>query len=161
MMYSINVRPTVAADADAINGIARRAAVFSQEEVEAVADLLTFYLTTEEQDEFLFLSAESDGQVLGFACYGRIVLTKRNYELNWIATDPEAGRRGVAALLLGEVERIARDNGARYLNLETSATAPYAPARAFYARQGYEVAGRIKDYYDDGDDMLIYRKEVG
>ena len=97
---------------------------------------------------------------MGFACYGRVALTQKNYELNWIATAPDAARRGVAGALLHAVEEIARAHGARFLNLETSATSPYAPARAFYDRHGYAVVARLPDYYADGDDMLIYRKAL-
>ncbi|MBI5876278.1 MAG: GNAT family N-acetyltransferase [Chloroflexi bacterium] len=156
----IQVRPTTRADAEAINRIAASVTVFSAEEVRAVGELLDLFFTDHAQDEFLFISAEDDGRVVGFACYGRIALTARNYELNWIATDPQAGRRGVAAALIGEVERIAREAGARYVNLETSATSPYAPARAFYDRQDYQIVARIPDYYSDGDEMLMYRKLV-
>jgi len=156
----ITVRATTRDDAAAIAGIASRVAVFSAEETGAVDELLDLYFTDHEQDEFLFISALDDGRVAGFACYGRIALTARNYELNWIATDPTAGRRGVAAALLDEVERVAIAAGARYVNLETSATPPYAPARAFYARHGYQIVARIPDFYADGDEMLMYRKAV-
>ncbi len=156
----LTVRATTSDDAEAVMRIAAGVTVFSAEEVRAVGELLDLYFSDREQDEFLFITAANDGIVLGFACYGRIALTARNYELNWLATDPQAGRRGVAAALLGEVEAIARSAGARYVNLETSASPPYAPARAFYARQGYTIAARFPDWYTDGDEMLIYRKEL-
>lgn len=156
----LTVRGTTRDDAEAIMQIAAGVSVFSDDEVSAVGELLDLYFGDEEQDEFLFLTADDDGRVAGFACYGHIALTARNYELNWLATDPQAGRRGVAAALLNEVEAVARAAGARYVNLETSATAPYAPARAFYARQGYQIVARIPDWYSDGDEMLIYRKEL-
>ena len=154
------VRPSIAADRDAINRIAARVGVFSADEVRTVADLLDIYLSDAGQDEFLFLSAVIDGRVAGFACYGPIALTARNYELYWLGTDPDAGRRGAASALLNAVERIALSRGARFVNLQTSATPPYAPARKFYVRQGYSVAARLPDYYSDGDEMVLYRKEL-
>jgi ribosomal protein S18 acetylase RimI-like enzyme len=156
----LTVRATTRDDADGIMQIASGVAVFSDDEVAAVAELLELYLGDGAQDEFLFITAGDDGRAVGFACYGHIALTARNYELYWLATDPQAGRRGVAAALLGEVEAAAQASGARYVNLETSATEPYAPARSFYARQGYAIVARIPDWYSDGDDMLIYRKEL-
>lgn len=154
------VRPTVASDADSILAIVEQGGVFNDEEAVVVGELLDYYYRHDEQDEYLFLTADDDGRVLGFACYGRIALTRRNYELNWIATDPYARRGGIGSALLQTVEALSRQRGARYLNLETSSLEPYAAARAFYDRHGYLVVARIADYYDDGDDMLIYRKAL-
>ncbi len=154
------VRPTTRADVEALANIVERGGVFNAEEAETVRDLLDYYFRKAEQDEYLFLTAEHDGRVLGFACYGRIALTRRNYELNWIAADRNSLRSGVGSALLRAVENLSRERGGRYLNLETSASEPYAPAQAFYVRHGYTVVARIPDYYADGDDMLMYRKAL-
>lgn len=156
----MEIRPTIRADTDAIIALVAGGGVFTDEEVDAVQGLLDFYFRTPDQDEYLFITADDDGRVAGFACYGRIALTKKNYELNWIAAAPDTLRRGAGTLLLRAVEDLSRERGGRFLNLETSSTEPYAAARAFYLRHGYEVVARIPDYYSDGDDMLIYRKSL-
>ncbi len=156
----MKVRPTVPEDFAAIVEIVEGGSVFNAEEAEMVRSLLDYYFRALQQDEFLFLSAEENGHVLGFASYGRIALTKYNYELNWIATAKHALRGGVGSALLRAVEDRARQYGGRYLNLETSATEAYAAARAFYERHGYQLVAQIADYYDEGDDMLIYRKAL-
>jgi ribosomal protein S18 acetylase RimI-like enzyme len=143
----LNVRPTTQADVAPILQIVEQGGVFNAEESDAVRDLLDYYFRKPDQDEYLWLTAEDGGRVLGFACYGRIALTQRNYELNWIATDRNALRGGVGSALLRAVE-------------DTSATGPYAAARAFYERHGYHVVARIPDYYADGDDLLMYRKRL-
>jgi len=158
--YDLEIRLTLQDDAEGISRIVTEGGVFREEEAREVRALLDYYFEDTGQDEFLFLTAIHDGRVLGFACYGRIALTKYNYELNWIATDKHALRGGVGSALLRTVEGIAREYGGRYLNLETSATAPYAPARAFYERYGYHIVARIPDYYDDGDEMVRYRKQL-
>ena len=134
--------------------------VFTTEEARAVEGLLDYFFRTADQDEYLFITAEDDGRPAGFACYGRIALTQKNFELNWIATDPAAVRKGVGTELLRAVEDFSRERGGRFLNLETSSTEPYAAARAFYDRHGYTVVAVIPDYYSDGDAMLIFRKEL-
>ncbi len=156
----MNIRPTTEADARPIVEIVSLGGVFNVEEAEMVEQLLDYYLRTPEQDEYLFITADDDGQVAGFACYGRIALTQKNYELNWIATDQRVLRKGVGSVLLKSVEDLSRGRGGRFLNLETSSTEPYAAARAFYERHGYAVIARIPDYYADGDTMLIYRKPL-
>jgi ribosomal protein S18 acetylase RimI-like enzyme len=156
----LEIRPTVLDDADSISCIVTQGGVFSDEEAHEVRALLDYYFEDTGQDEFLFLTAADAERVVGFACYGRIPLTKHNYELNWIATDKHALRAGAGSALLRAVEDIAREHGGRYLNLETSTTAPYAPARAFYERHGYHIVTRIPDYYDDGDELVMYRKSL-
>jgi len=154
------VRPTTADDHEAIVNVVAQGGVFNDEEASMVRQLLDYYFREPDQDEYLFISAAEDGRVYGFACYGRIALTEKNYELNWIATDRSALRGGVGSALLRAVEDLSRARGGRFLNLETSTTEPYAAARAFYDRHGYSVVAHIADYYADGDDMLIYRKEL-
>ena len=154
------IRPTTLIDADQIVRIVERGGVFSTEEARAVEGLLDYYFRTADQDEFLFITADEDGKPAGFACYGRIALTQKNFELNWIATDQAAVRQGVGTELLKAVEDLSLERGGRFLNLETSSTVPYAAARAFYERHGYTVMATIPDYYSDGDAMLIYRKEL-
>jgi ribosomal protein S18 acetylase RimI-like enzyme len=154
----VEIRPTTEADGAAIIAIVAQGGVFTSEESEAVEQLLDYYYRTPVQDEYLFITAEEAGQVLGFACYGRIALTQKNYELNWIASDQRTLRKGAGTSLLRAVEDLSRERGGRFLNLETSTTEPYAAARAFYDRHGYYVVAQIPDYYADGDGMLIYRK---
>jgi ribosomal protein S18 acetylase RimI-like enzyme len=156
----VEIRPTTRADAGAIIALVSNGAVFTQEEADAVAGLLDYYFRTKDQDEYLFITADDAGRVAGFACYGRIALTQKNYELNWIASAPDTLRRCAGTALLRAVEDLSRQRGGRFLNLETSSTEPYVAARAFYLRHGYTVVAQIPDYYSDGDDMLIYRKEL-
>ncbi len=156
----MNIRPTTHTDHDAIVAIVEQGGVFNDEEAAMVRQLLDYYFREPEQDEYLFVTAEEDGHVFGFASYGRIALTQKNYELNWIATDRNVLRGGVGSALLRAVEDISRERGGRFLNLETSSTEPYAAARAFYDRHGYAIVAHIPDYYADGDDMIVYRKEL-
>ncbi|MEP7200018.1 MAG: GNAT family N-acetyltransferase, partial [Chloroflexota bacterium] len=123
------IRPTTQSDVVSIFAIVADGGVFTAEEADAVRDLLDYFFRKPMQDEYLWLSAEDDGRVVGFACYGRIALTAQNFELNWIATDPHARRHGVGSTLLQAVEDLAREHDGRFLNLETSATEPYAAAR--------------------------------
>ena len=49
-------------------------------------------------------------------------------------------------------------SGGTKIYVETSSRPPFAPARAFYRRCGYQVDAVLKDYYDDGDDKVIFAK---
>ncbi len=73
-------------------------------------------------------------------------------ELLTIGVDPAARRRGVGRRLVGAAAQAALAAGAHMLHLEVAVA--NAPARALYARAGFEVVGRRAGYYGDAGDAL-------
>jgi len=104
--------------------------------------------------------ADRAGALLGFACFGPVPLTEGTFDLYWIAVGPDARGSGAAAMLDDAVVEAARRLGGRWLLAETSSTAEYAAAHAFYARRGYRLLGRIEDFYRPGDDRLTFGKRL-
>ena len=69
--------------------------------------------------------------------------------------------RGIGSKLLKySEEQIQKANGRLYL-IETSSLPQYEQTRKFYLKHGYEQHAVLKDYYADGDDMVIFRKHFG
>ena len=100
------------------------------------------------------------GAVLGYVCWGRTPMTAHTVDLYWMAVAPEARRAGVGRKLILAFEARLRQEGVRIIRVETSSSQPYAAAVAFYLREGYEMAGRIPDFYRDGDDLLILHRRL-
>ena len=97
---------------------------------------------------------------MGYACYGPRALTDRTYDLYWIAVGPKARRGGVGRILLRAVEQDIRKLGGRLLIVETSGLPKYEPTRAFYLATGYMLEATLKDFYTDGDDLVIFTKRL-
>jgi ribosomal protein S18 acetylase RimI-like enzyme len=57
-------------------------------------------------------------------------------------------------------ENEALERNGRLLVAETSAKASYTRTVDFYRRLGYVEASRIEDFYDVGDDRLIFVKKL-
>jgi GNAT superfamily N-acetyltransferase len=147
------------ADGSQIQDIAARAGVFSQDEVECVADLWEEYLTTGPVVGGYNFIVDRDGdRVLGFSCYGPRDLTSGVFDLYWIAVDSNAHRNGVGRRLLTATEDAVRQAGGRMLIAETSGTPHYEPTRNFYFGMGYIMEAAIKDFYSTGDDLAIFIK---
>jgi serine/threonine-protein kinase len=53
-----------------------------------------------------------------------------------------------------------RRAGARLFLLETSSLPYYELTRRFYLKQGYDREAVLRDYYSDGDDMVVFRKRL-
>ena len=58
------------------------------------------------------------------------------------------------------VEQDLVSRGARVLLVETSGVAGFAGQRAFYRRLGYREEARIRDFYADGDDKVVYTRAL-
>jgi len=58
------------------------------------------------------------------------------------------------------VDRIIRRHGGRILLIETSSLPHYDPTRRFYLKHGYGQEAVLRDFYADGDDMVVFRKRL-
>jgi ribosomal protein S18 acetylase RimI-like enzyme len=109
--------------------------------------------------DYVFLGAFTpEDELVGYACYGPTPGTDRTFDLYWIAVAPALQGAGIGTLLLREVERRLTGQNARLLVIETSSRSEYAPTRGFYARCGYAMAARVREFYAPGDDRIILTK---
>jgi ribosomal protein S18 acetylase RimI-like enzyme len=148
-------------DGPQIHAINAHTTVFSQEEVQTADELWAAYQSQgSERSGYYFIVEKENGQVLGYACYGLRALTDRTYDLYWIAVSPGARRAGVGRGLLSATEEAIRKLGGRLLIVETSGQPEYEPTRAFYYATGYAHEATLKDFYSDGDDLVIFTKRL-
>lgn len=97
-------------------------------------------------------------QSVGVAYVAPEKLTDGTFNLLLIAIHPAEQGKGFGAQLIAEVENRLKELGARILLVETSGLEGFALTRRFYLKNGYELEGRIRDFYQDGDDKVIFRK---
>ena len=150
-----------ASDGPQIHAISAAIPIFSKEEVECVDELWNEYQERgPEASGYSFLVDREEGRVRGFACFGPRALTDRTYDLYWIAVDPGIHRGGVGRGLLKATEEAVRSQGGRLLIVETSGLEKYTATRAFYLATDYTQEAILKDFYRDGDDLVIYTKHL-
>jgi ribosomal protein S18 acetylase RimI-like enzyme len=131
---------------------------FTAPEVDVALELVDAALAEPERGDYRFVLFERDERVLGYACYGPTPMTDGTFDLYWLVIDRAVRRTGLGGLLLSNVERRLASSGARLLRLETAGLSSYDAARRFYLRQGYQLAGRIRDFYWVGNDLHVYVK---
>jgi GNAT superfamily N-acetyltransferase len=156
----IPIRPTLPEDATPILRIASSEPLFTAEEVDCVEELLRDYFGRADHNGYFFLTAELEGRVAGFACYGPKALTRGTYDLYWIAVARDFSRRGVGRALMARVEDDVRALGGRLIAVETSGQPAYSSTRAFYESLGYTRAATIPEFYAPGDDLVIYIRRL-
>jgi len=112
-----------------------------------------------EGDPGFWLTGEIDEPV-AVACCEPERMTAGTWNLLLIAVHPSHQDRGIGAKLMRYVETRLAERGERVLLVETSGTAAFERTRGFYRRLGYEEAARIREYYDVGDDKVVFRKAL-
>lgn len=150
-------RAPVAADRAAALEALEGCGAFTTEEVRVAIEMFDEGL----DGEYSLLGVDVDGVLRGYVCVGKAWLTQGSWYLYWICVHPAFHGRGLAQLLQRTTEDFVRDGGGERLVLETSSRAAYERSRRFYARAGFEVQGRIADFYERGDDCIIYVRTLG
>jgi GNAT superfamily N-acetyltransferase len=156
------IAASLPSDRAAVLAVAQRTGVFTPEEVDTVAELFDGYERDPVQSGYNFFSARDPDtlSVLGFACWGPTSLSKGAADLYWIATDPAAQGRGVAAALFHAVEDAVRAAERWLIVIWTSSRPEYAAARAFYQRLGAGLSLQLTDFYDRGDDLCVFVRRL-
>lgn len=146
-------------DRAAIESITRSSGFFNETEVKVALSVFDEALASEASQYHYFL-AESDDQVLGYACFGKDEQSESSYELYWIAVDQSCRGMGVGKLLLEAVEDAIRAGGTAQLFIETAGRDQYLPTRKFYEHQGYRQVAWLDDYFAPGDARVIFAKRL-
>jgi ribosomal protein S18 acetylase RimI-like enzyme len=147
-----------ARDPKAIVELVERTAVFSKVETGWAEELARESLAKGSACDIDFLLAELDEALAGFACFGPIEGAPGRFDLYWIAVDPDRQGKGLGAKLLQAAIARARASGCAIMYIETSTRSDYAPARALYARAGFNCEAVLKDFYRDSDGKAIFSK---
>lgn len=62
--------------------------------------------------------------------------------------------------MLYYIEQILIARGERVLLVETSSLETFAGTRNFYRKCGYDEEARIREFYQTGEDKIVFRKSL-
>jgi ribosomal protein S18 acetylase RimI-like enzyme len=147
----------LAADRTEVVVIVESVGNFNPAEMATALELVDIYLGDALQQDYRVVVAEDAvGNISGYACWGPTPMTRGTYDLYWIATHPGAQGGGVGRALMAYVENKIKEERGRLLIIETSSKESYGKTVTFYRRLGYEEASRIPDFYEVGDDKMVF-----
>jgi GNAT superfamily N-acetyltransferase len=146
----------VKADIERIREMAVSTNFFYDHEVEVAVELVTERLKSGPESGYHFVFAEVDGITAAYSCFGHIEMTKSCFDLYWLITHNDFRGKGIGKKLLDATYAEAKKMGCTMIIAETSGRDHYKPTQAFYISAGYTLEATIRDYYDKGDDKLIY-----
>jgi ribosomal protein S18 acetylase RimI-like enzyme len=150
----------IVTDPMAVENIVSSSGFFRPDEIPVAVELVTERLEKGPECGYEFIIAEVDQRTVAYACFGLIACTLNSYDLYWIATHEDYRGKGIGKIVLREVEKAIRDRGGKAIYVETSYLPKYEPSRAFYVGNNYVEKARFEDFYDDGDDKVVYVKRL-
>ena len=151
-------RPLRPSDTDAVLALVAGSGMFDAESAGEVAATLAGHLGDPESPAIWLVVGDSDPVGVLFAAPEP--MTDGTWNALMLIVHPDHHGRGHAQALLGGLEGRLREQGARLLLVETSSLPEFERARAFYPRYGFREESRVREYYQAGEDKIIYAKSL-
>ena len=159
MSTSTGIREIRPEDQKAVLGICAATGLFEPEELEFLEGMLGEYFAGNLGADHHWIMIEDDG-IQGAAYYAPEDFADRVWNLYFIGIHPDQQGQGVGTRLLRYVEETLTKSGQRILIIETSSLGTFEQTRSFYKKNGYDEEARIRGWYKDGDDKVIFRKSL-
>ena len=153
-------REVIPEDPGRVEAIVRSSGFFREDEISVAVELVDERLLKGPESGYEFIFGVMEGITAAYSCFGLIPCTLHSYDLYWIATHRDHMNRGIGRRLLRETESEIWRLGGETIYVETSSRELYAPTRAFYLKNGYAEKARFEDFYDRGDDKVVYVKRT-
>jgi ribosomal protein S18 acetylase RimI-like enzyme len=133
---------------------------FNGDEMDVAMELIDEFLEDPQGSGYVIQVLQEEEDLHGYVCYGPVPLTETTYDLYWIAVRSDSQGKGYGQALIRAAEDDVQKRGGRLLLIETSSVDSYQPTIRFYKHAGYELIGRIADFYRAGDDKLTFAKRL-
>lgn len=160
MRKHVTVTPTIRsalqADQPALERIISAVELFP---ADMLGGMMAAYLSADGSAGEFWLT-DDDGVPVGVAYCAPERLTDGTWNLLMIAVHPDKQRQGRGAALIGAVERQVAARGGRIVLIETSGLGSFEGQRALYRRLGYAEEARIRDFYEPGNDKVVFWKSL-
>lgn len=155
-MKTVNIRPTKFEDIPALKLVLDATELFPSE---MLPDMVSDFLSNDES-EGLWLTCEEGGKAIGFCYATPEALTEGTWNMLAIAVLPEKQGSGAGGAIVKQLETRLRESGHRVLIADTSGADEFAQTREFYRKNAYSEEARIRDFWAEGDDKVIFRKSL-
>jgi GNAT superfamily N-acetyltransferase len=147
-------------DVEVVRDIVVSTGFFRDDEVHVAVSLVEERVKTGKASGYEFIFLEMDGKPVAYSCFGIIPCSLLSYDLYWIVTHHDYRGKGLGSILLKETENQIAKMGGKAVYVETSSKEHYLPTQRFYEKNAYDLKARFIDFYDFGDDKLVYVKNV-
>jgi ribosomal protein S18 acetylase RimI-like enzyme len=156
----VQLRPIQPSDLEPLSRLLRRIEQFKAEEVQVAEELIEASIRDPEGSGYETIVAVTDTDMAGYICFGPTPMTRATWDLYWVAVSPEVQGQGLGKRLYAAFADAIRQKGGQQVRIETSSQESYAATGGFYERLGFSIDGKLRDFYADGDDLLIFYRKI-
>jgi ribosomal protein S18 acetylase RimI-like enzyme len=151
-----NIRPIVATDVPFLKAVIDATEMFPSEMLD---DMIADYLDNPDSTDIWF-SYQEDKNPVAVAYCAPERMTDGTYNLYLIAVHPSYQSGGRGAAMMQYIEQLLAEEGVRILLVETSGLEEFARTRAFYHQCNYTEEARIREFYAEGEDKVVFWKKL-
>ncbi|MEO1084540.1 MAG: GNAT family N-acetyltransferase [Acidobacteriota bacterium] len=155
MKSLFQIRLAQPSDVPMIGSIAEATELFP---VEMLDDMIASFFDGSVPD--LWLVLKLNGEVVGFGFCEPERMTEGTWNLLAIGVLPDHQGAGGGAAIVAELEDRLRRLDARVLLVETLGTPEFERTRRFYLVNGFTEEARIRDFYEEGGDKVVFWKRL-
>lgn len=150
------IRAVASTDIDWLKKVADSSGLFPSEYLD---EMISDYLNNLETQDIWFTYIDDNKPVaIGYCVPEK--LTNGTYNLLAIGVSQDSQRNGVATEMMNYIEQLLRLKEGRILIVETSSDDAQIGARTFYEKIGYTQMAVIKDFWNDGEDKIVFWKKL-
>lgn len=155
MSIQSNIRPILSQDLTALKSIIDSNGLFPSDMLD---DMISDYFNNENTSDIWFTYADDKPVAIAYCAPER--MTEGTWNLYLIAVHRDLQGKGIGTDMMQYIEQLLAVRGARILLVETSSLSSFEDTRQFYQKCGYEPEARIREFYQAGEDKIIFRKSL-
>ena len=122
-------------------------------------DMIHDYLKNESSTDIWFTSTK-DGIPISIAYCAPERMTMGTYNLYAIAVQKDQQGKGIGKSMMEYIENKLREENHRILIVETSGKSEFELTREFYLKCNYVSQAVIPEFYEEGDDKVVFWKKL-
>jgi ribosomal protein S18 acetylase RimI-like enzyme len=123
-------------------------------------DEMTETFFNESKKSEIWLTQEINQKPIGVAYCAPEKMTEGTYNLYLIAIHKNFQGQGFGSKIMADIENKLKNQGARILIVETSGLPSFELTRKFYDKLGYHREAKIREFYQKGEDKIIFWKKL-
>lgn len=152
----MEIRPITKSDLPSLKNVLDNCELFPSEYLDEMID---DYLENPETKDIWFTAVENT-EIRSIAYCAPMTFTNGTYNLYAIGVHNDYQGKGIGRLMMTYIEDQLRSNGNRVLIVETSGKDALRLTREFYDKCQYNKEATLRDFWDEGDDKIIYWKKL-
>ena len=151
-----NIKQVTKADIDGLKVVLDSCGLFPSEYLD---EMISDYFDNDETQEIWFTYIDNNIPVaIGYCVPEK--LTNGTFNLLAIGVSENAQRKGIAIEMMNYIEQELKSKDGRILIVETSSDNAQTGARKLYEKIGYTKEVVIRDFWNDGEDKIVFWKKL-